>query len=394
MTGLGSTPPGGTVPNEINTNVPQSARVYDYWLGGKDHFPADRAMGEAIAEALPTIRTQVRAAGVPGAGRALPGPRRRGAAVPGHRDRHPERGNVHDVAQEIAPESRVLYVDNDPIVMVHARALMAGTAEGTVAFIQADLREPEAILGDPAVAGTLDLAQPVGLVLIGVMHHLRDDDDPRRVVATLVDALAPGSYLVLSQTDPRLRPRGDARPGRGVGAGRDPQRAPQPRRHRAVLRRPGAGRARPGAAGRPGGPTPAPSAARTPSTPTAGSPASPNQSGPLARARKASWRSLRRLVAGRQQHRAVTDEIQTGTPAYEPSPACCHRSRLTRYRAPYAGPSWCSSTTSHDGQWVKDADNSRRCQFQCPSDETLQLAKGGKGFFDPKGAAAVCGDPH
>jgi SAM-dependent methyltransferase len=118
----------------------------------------------------------------------------------------PSAGNVHDVAQEIAPESRVLYVDNDPIVLAHARALMSGTPQGSVAFIQADLREPEAILGDPAVAGTLDLAEPVGLVLIGVMHHLRDDDDPRRIVATLVDALAPGSYLVLSQSTPDFDP--------------------------------------------------------------------------------------------------------------------------------------------------------------------------------------------
>jgi SAM-dependent methyltransferase len=83
---------------------------------------------------------------------------------------------------------------------------MAGTPEGSVAFIQADLREPEAILGDPAVAATLDLAQPVGLALVGVMHHLRDSDDPRRVVATLVGALAPGSYLVLSQSTPDFDP--------------------------------------------------------------------------------------------------------------------------------------------------------------------------------------------
>ena len=195
------------MPPEINTNVPQSARVYDYWLGGKDHFPADRALGEAIAEALPTIRTQVRGqrAFLGRAVRYLA----RDAGVRQFLDIGtgiPSAGNVHDVAQEIAPESRVLYVDNDPIVLVHARALMAGTAEGTVAFIQADLREPEAILGDPAVAKTLDLAQPVGLVLVGVMHHLRDDDDPRRVVATLVDALAPGSYLVLSQTTPDFDP--------------------------------------------------------------------------------------------------------------------------------------------------------------------------------------------
>lgn len=195
------------IPPEINTNAPQSARVYDYWLGGKDHFPADRALGDAIAEALPTIRTQVRAqrAFLGRAVRYLT----RDAGVRQFLDIGtgiPSAGNVHDVAQEIAPESRVLYVDNDPIVLAHARALMSGTPQGSVAFIQADLREPEAILGDPAVAGTLDLAEPVGLVLIGVMHHLRDDDDPRRIVATLVDALAPGSYLVLSQSTPDFDP--------------------------------------------------------------------------------------------------------------------------------------------------------------------------------------------
>jgi SAM-dependent methyltransferase len=198
---------GEQVPQEINTNVPQSARVYDYWLGGKDHFPADRALGEAIAQALPTIRTQVRAqrAFLGRAVRYLA----REAGVRQFLDVGtgiPSAGNVHEVAQEIAPESRVLYVDNDPIVLAHARALMASTLEGTVAFIQADLREPEAILGDPAVARTLDLAQPVGLVLVGVMHHLRDPDDPRRIVATLVGALAPGSYLVLSQTTPDFDP--------------------------------------------------------------------------------------------------------------------------------------------------------------------------------------------
>jgi SAM-dependent methyltransferase len=195
------------IPPEINTNVAQSARVYDYWLGGKDHFPADRALGDAIAAALPTIRTQVRAqrAFLGRAVRYLT----RDAGVRQFLDIGtgiPSAGNVHDVAQEIAPESRVVYVDNDPIVLAHARALMSGTPQGSVAFIQADLREPEAILGDPAVAGTLDLAEPVGLVLIGVMHHLRDDDDPRRIVATLVDALAPGSYLVLSQTTPDFDP--------------------------------------------------------------------------------------------------------------------------------------------------------------------------------------------
>ena len=177
--------------NEISSDVPQSARVYDYWLGGKDNFPADRAMGEAIAEQLPTIRTQVRAqraflgrtvrflAGEAGIRQFLD----IGTGIP-------TTGNVHEVAHEADPAARELYVDKDPIVLAHSRAL----------------REPEAILADPAVAKTLDLTQPVGLVLIGIMHHLRDQDDPRRIVATLVDALAPGSYLVLSQTTPDFDP--------------------------------------------------------------------------------------------------------------------------------------------------------------------------------------------
>jgi SAM-dependent methyltransferase len=193
--------------SELNTNVAQSARVYDYWLGGKDNFPADQAVAEAIAEQVPTIRTQVREqrAFLRRTVRYLT----REAGIRQFLDIGtgiPSAGNVHNVAQELAPEARVLYVDNDPIVLAHARALRPGTPQGRVAYIQADLREPEAILGDPAVAETLDLTQPVGLVLIGIMHHLRDEDDPRRIVATLVDVLASGSYLVLSQTTPDFDP--------------------------------------------------------------------------------------------------------------------------------------------------------------------------------------------
>jgi SAM-dependent methyltransferase len=195
------------LPDEIDTNVPQSARVYDYLLGGKDNFPADRALGDKIIELVPTVRTQVRAQ------RAF---LRRTVhyltAEAGIRQfldigtGIPTAGNIHDVAQAIAPSSRVLYVDNDPIVLAHSRALLQGTPEGRLAFILADLREPEAILADPTLARTLDLTRPVGLVLIGITHHLRDDDDPRRIVQTLVDALAPGSYLVLSQITPDFDP--------------------------------------------------------------------------------------------------------------------------------------------------------------------------------------------
>jgi SAM-dependent methyltransferase len=193
--------------NEINTNIPQSARVYDYWLGGKDNFPADRAMGDAIAEQVPTIRTQVRAQ------RAFLGRAVRWLVAEAGVGQFldigtgiPTTGNVHEVAQELDPAARVLYVDNDPIVLAHAQALVPGTGSGRVELILADLRQPEAILADPALAETLDLSRPVGLVLVGIMHHLRDADDPRRIVATLVDALAPGSYLVLSQSTPDFDP--------------------------------------------------------------------------------------------------------------------------------------------------------------------------------------------
>jgi SAM-dependent methyltransferase len=207
MTGESNEEAAGSAPFELDTSVPQSARVYDYWLGGKDNFPADQAMGEAIAEQLPTIRDQVRAqrAFLGRAVRYLA----RDAGIRQFLDIGtgiPSAGNVHDVAQEFAPDARVLYVDNDPIVLVHARALRPSTPQGRVAFIQADLREPQAILGDPELRETLDLSEPVALVLIGVVHHLRDEDDPRRIVATLMEPLAPGSYLVLSQSTPDFDP--------------------------------------------------------------------------------------------------------------------------------------------------------------------------------------------
>jgi SAM-dependent methyltransferase len=185
------------VANELSTNVPQSARVYDYWLGGKDNFPADRAMGEAIAGQVPSIRAQVRAQ------RAFMG---RAVQFLDIGTGIPSAGNVHEVAQELAPDVRVVYVDNDPIVLTHSRALLSSTSAGQLAFILADLRQPEAILNDPAVAKTLDLDQPVGLVLVGIMHHLRDDDDPQGILATLLDALGSGSYLVLSQSTPDFDP--------------------------------------------------------------------------------------------------------------------------------------------------------------------------------------------
>jgi SAM-dependent methyltransferase len=123
----------------------------------------------------------------------------------------PSLDNVHEVAQRIAPECRILYVDNDPIVLAHARALMTSTEEGRTAFILADLRQPQAILDDPALRETLDLANPVALFLVGVLHHLHDSEDPLGIVRTLLDALPSGSYFVLTQ------PTGDFDPSAMAG---------------------------------------------------------------------------------------------------------------------------------------------------------------------------------
>ena len=184
---------------EINTAVAHPARVYDYWLGGKDNFAADRALGDAIMDAVPTIQTMARAnraflgrvvrylAGEAGIRQFLD----IGTGIPAV-------GNTHEVAQGIAPDARVLYVDNDPIVLAHARALMTSHPAGTTAFIQADLREPQAILTDPALAATLDLRRPVALMLVAVLMYFRDEEDPRGMVAALVDALPSGSYVVVT----------------------------------------------------------------------------------------------------------------------------------------------------------------------------------------------------
>ena len=184
---------------EINTTVAHPARVYDYWLGGKDNFAADRAMGDAIMDAVPTIQMMARAnrAFLGRAVRYLAGE----AGIRQFLDIGtgiPAVGNTHEVAQGIAPDARVLYVDNDPIVLTHARALMTSHPAGTTAFIQADLRDPQTILTDPALAATLDLRRPVALMLVAVLMYFRDEEDPCGMVAPLVDALPSGSYVVVT----------------------------------------------------------------------------------------------------------------------------------------------------------------------------------------------------
>ncbi len=195
----GGAPSTGAPPTDINQIVPQSARIYDYLLGGKDNYECDRAVGDALMRQLPALPVMVRAqrSFLARAVRYLiadAGVRQFldiGTGIPAAE-------NVHEVAQSLAPDARVLYVDNDPIVLAHARALTSSTPEGATAFIQADLRRPETILEHPLLEATIDHELPVALMLIGILHHLRDDDDPYGLVATLVDWLPTGSYVTIA----------------------------------------------------------------------------------------------------------------------------------------------------------------------------------------------------
>jgi hypothetical protein len=192
----------------VDVTVAHPARRYDYWLGGKDHFPADRASGDAVAAAFPTIRTAARE------NRWFLGRAVRHLAEHEGIDQFldigtgiPAAENTHEVAQRINPASRVVYVDNDPIVLAHARALLTSThADGLTAYLDADVRDPGRILDDAALTGTLDLSRPVALMLVAVLHFVFDEDRPYDVVRWLLGALAPGSFLVLSHATNDLMP--------------------------------------------------------------------------------------------------------------------------------------------------------------------------------------------
>ena len=194
-------PAGGAGPGardipEINTNVPHPARVYNYFLGGEDNFEADRAAAEAAIKAFPKTAESARSA------RAfLRRVVRFLAAEAGIRQfldigsGLPSGENVHQVAQSAAPEARIVYVDNDPIVLLHARTLLTGTPEGAVAYLDADLREPENILRE--AAKTLDFGEPMAVLLLGILHNVGDQYDPYGIVRKLTRALADGSYLAI-----------------------------------------------------------------------------------------------------------------------------------------------------------------------------------------------------
>jgi S-adenosyl methyltransferase len=187
----------GPVPPGVDIKRANTARVYDYWLGGSHNFQADQDLGRAISAVDPIVRAGARA------NRAFLGRAVRflaGAGIGQFLDIGsgiPAEGNVHEVAQQADPRARVVYVDLDPVVIAHSNAILAGSR--TTAVIEADLREPEKILAHPTVRHLIDFSQPVGLLLVAVLHFIADADDPGRVVATLRDALPPGSYLVLGQ---------------------------------------------------------------------------------------------------------------------------------------------------------------------------------------------------
>ncbi|BEL12933.1 hypothetical protein Q0Z83_111240 [Actinoplanes sichuanensis] len=185
-------------PSKLDVSRPHSARRYDYWLGGKDNFPADRDSGDAIEQRFPWVRTAAQA------NRAFLGRAVRAIAQTGVRQfldigtGLPAPGNTHEIAQQITPDARVLYVDNDPIVGTHARALTVGHPAGHTAYLEADLRHPEQILQHPDFGAILDPREPLCIVLAAVLHYLPDLAEAQRAVRALLDAAAPGSFLIIS----------------------------------------------------------------------------------------------------------------------------------------------------------------------------------------------------
>jgi S-adenosyl methyltransferase len=203
MTDDRSAVPGGpeardaTAQTGIDTTVPHSARIWNYWLGGKDNFAVDRAAGDAWAATFPGIREVARASRS-----FLTRSIYYLAADAGIRQfldvgtGLPTADNTHQVAQRVAPEARIVYVDNDPLVLAHARALLTSTPEGATAYIHADLRDPDKIVAE--AAETLDFGKPIALILSGVLGHVVNIDEARSIVRTLMDALPSGSYLSLN----------------------------------------------------------------------------------------------------------------------------------------------------------------------------------------------------
>ena len=193
---MAETVPPGT---GIDTTVSHSARIWNYWLGGKDNYAVDRQAGDRVAEMLPSIVPQARA----------------DRAFLGRTVRHlagdvgirqfldigtglPTADNTHEVAQRIAPESRIVYADFDPLVLTHARALLTTTPEGACDYVEGDLRDPDAIIAQ--AEKTLDFSQPVALMLLGILHHIPDTEQAYSIVRRLTGALPSGSFLAINHS--------------------------------------------------------------------------------------------------------------------------------------------------------------------------------------------------
>ncbi|MFJ8031506.1 SAM-dependent methyltransferase [Streptomyces sp. NPDC096032] len=187
---------GGVRTAELDTSRPHPARIYDYLLGGKDHYEVDQRAGDAIAAAAPEVRIGVRA------NRAFLHRAVRHVVGSGVRQLLdigtglPTSPNVHEIARQTVPDVRVAYVDNDPSVAAHGNALLGGY--GATSIVLGDLRDPRSVLEHPGVREVIDFGEPVALLLVAVLHFLTDADRPAEIVAALRDALPPGSHLVLS----------------------------------------------------------------------------------------------------------------------------------------------------------------------------------------------------
>jgi len=184
--------------------MPHSARVWNYWLGGKDFYPVDRMVGDQVMQMFPDISRLARAdrAFLGRAVRFLAGE----AGIRQFLDIGtglPTAGNTHEVAQAAVPGARIVYVDNDPVVLAHSRALLASTPEGATAYLDADLRDTSAILAN--ASRTLDFSQPVALMLLIILHLIPDSEDPYGIVVKLLDAVPAGSYLVLAHPASDIR---------------------------------------------------------------------------------------------------------------------------------------------------------------------------------------------
>src|SRR5579871_4950213 len=184
---------------KLDTTVSHSARIWNYWLGGKDNYAVDREAGDKVAAMLPIIVAQARADRA-FLGRAI----RYLAGEEGIRQfldigtGLPTADNTHEVAQRVAPQCRIVYADNDPLVLSHARALLVSAPEGACDYVDGDLREPDTILAK--AAHTLDFTKPVALMLLGVLHHIPDTDQAYSIVRQLMAALAPGSFLTINHS--------------------------------------------------------------------------------------------------------------------------------------------------------------------------------------------------